>query len=187
MYGVCCRLEGTVDSIPQGLLDGRPASSLVLTHHQYQQLQHIQAQQEQAAAGGLTLTLHHQTTGTGTNGVLTGGPQLVLASSQGQGITTFPSVTTQQAATLHQHTSIQQVLHQHVQHSNILHSTSIRQMGAQQHTSGTMVQQQQATAILDTTNTKCIPPSPDHHFLHDHLLPLPSRELLHPNHKLSIR
>jgi len=29
---------------------------------QYQQLQHIQAQQEQAAAGGLTLTLHHQTT-----------------------------------------------------------------------------------------------------------------------------
>lgn len=34
MYGVCCRLEGTVDSIPQGLLDGRPASSLVLTHHQ---------------------------------------------------------------------------------------------------------------------------------------------------------
>lgn len=86
MYGVCCRLEGTVDSIPQGLIDGRPASSLVLTHHQvlqiyiilsicplsivskynclkqYQQLQHIQAQQEQAAAGGLTLTLHHQTT-----------------------------------------------------------------------------------------------------------------------------
>lgn len=66
--------------------------------------------------------------GTGTNGVLTGGPQLVLASSQGQGLTTFPTVTTQQAATLHQHTSIQQVLHQHVQHSNILHSTSIRQV-----------------------------------------------------------
>jgi len=34
MYGVCCRLEGTVDSIPQGLLDGRPASSVLLTHHQ---------------------------------------------------------------------------------------------------------------------------------------------------------
>jgi len=66
--------------------------------------------------------------GTGNNGVLTGGPQLVLASSQGQGITTFPTVTTQQGTTLHHHTSFQQVLHQHVQHSNILHSTSIRQV-----------------------------------------------------------
>jgi len=180
MYGVCCRLEGTVDSIPQGLLDGRPASSVLLTHHQYQQLQHIQAQQEQAAAGGLTLTLHHQTTGTGNNGVLAGGPQIVLASSQGQGITTFPTVTTQQAATLHQHTSFQQVLHQHVQHSNILHSTSIRQMGAQQHTSGTMVQQQQATAILDTTNTKCIPQSPSSPFSSRSLTPSPQQRVITP-------
>lgn len=66
--------------------------------------------------------------GTGANGVLTGAPQLVIATSQGQGLTTFPTGATQQAATLHQHTSIQQVLHQHVQHSNILHSTSIRQV-----------------------------------------------------------
>ncbi|XP_050543090.1 uncharacterized protein LOC126906555 [Daktulosphaira vitifoliae] len=181
MYGVCCRLEGTVDSIPQGLLDGRPASSLVLTHHQYQQLQHIQAQQEQAATGGqLTLTLHHQTSGTGTNGVLSGTPQLVLASSQGQGLSSFPSGSSQQAATLHQHTSIQQVLHQHVQHSNILHSTSIRQMGAQQHTSGTMVQQQQATAILDTTNSKCIPPSPGSPFSSRSLTPSPQQRVITP-------
>ncbi|RZF49214.1 hypothetical protein LSTR_LSTR010944 [Laodelphax striatellus] len=66
-----------VDSLPQGLLEGRPGSSLLLTPHQVQQLQQIQAQQEQAG-GALTFTLQQHHTG-GAAGCL--GPQLVLASS----------------------------------------------------------------------------------------------------------
>lgn len=51
-------------------------------------------------------------------------------------------------------------------------------MGAQQHTSGTMVQQQQATAILDT-NTKCIP-SPGSPFSSRSLTPSPQQRVLTP-------
>lgn len=53
-------------------------------------------------------------------------------------------------------------------------------MGAQQHTSGTMVQQQQATAILDTTNTKCIPQSPASPFSSRSLTPSPQQRVLTP-------
>lgn len=53
-------------------------------------------------------------------------------------------------------------------------------MGAQQHTSGTMVQQQQATAILDTTNTKCIPPSPSSPFSSRSLTPSPQQRVITP-------
>lgn len=53
--------SGTIDHFVEYLF----VDILILSNlmcKQYQQLQHIQAQQEQAAAGGLTLTLHHQTT-----------------------------------------------------------------------------------------------------------------------------
>lgn len=53
-------------------------------------------------------------------------------------------------------------------------------MGAQQHTSGTMVQQQQATAILDTTNTKCMPPSPSSPFSSRSLTPSPQQRVITP-------
>lgn len=53
-------------------------------------------------------------------------------------------------------------------------------MGAQQHTSGTMVQQQQATAILDTTNTKCIPQSPSSPFSSRSLTPSPQQRVITP-------
>jgi len=53
-------------------------------------------------------------------------------------------------------------------------------MGGQQHTSGTMVQQQQATAILDTTNTKCIPTSPGSPFSSRSLTPSPQQRVIPP-------
>lgn len=52
-------------------------------------------------------------------------------------------------------------------------------MGGQQHTSGTMVQQQQATAILDT-NTKCIPQSPGSPFSSRSLTPSPQQRVITP-------
>lgn len=105
-----------MDSLPQPLLEGRPAGSLLVTPQQLQQLQRLHAGEQ--AGGALTLTLQQ-----GGGGVA---PQLVLAPQgflSGSGQPTEHILHTSQQIG---HTSIQHVLQSsisHVRQASILQSS----------------------------------------------------------------
>lgn len=105
-----------MDSIPQPLIEGRPAGSLLVTPQQLQQLQRLHAGEQ--AGGALTLTLQQ-----GGGGVA---PQLVLAPQgflSGSGQPTEHILHTSQQIG---HTSIQHVLQSsisHVRQASILQSS----------------------------------------------------------------
>ncbi|KAI5701669.1 hypothetical protein M8J75_011936 [Diaphorina citri] len=115
-----------VDSLPQGLVDGRSGGSLLLTQQQLQQLQQLGVTQTQEHAGALTLTLQHHT-GSGLT------PQLVLAGTPTQSFAypTALQVPTQctPVPTSTAHYQATSILQHHVRHSTI--QTSLQQvMGA---------------------------------------------------------